>query len=192
MAGKRKAAPVPVNRKKGGEPGAGQFTFGVIRSETDVKLHAPADPSISVTVPNPDDPFDLPIFDGPASDAAKLLVPGTYTAYGVDDPDVAYLLTVPDPGSIVWTENVDGTKDATVEGVEVTVGMLDGEADPNDHMAPRVVVFAAGSPADSGTFAYDFDLNDGGWKATGPGTNSVADSPDQAVRALVMGFKRSR
>lgn len=191
MTAKRKKPASPVNRKQKEEKGAGQFTFA-IHTDNGVKLHAPADPSIAVTVPNPDDPFDMPIFDGPAQDAAKMLVPGTYTAYGVDDPEIAYMLTVPDPGSIAWTEHSDGTKDATVEGVEVTVGMLDSEADPDDYTAARAVVFATGNPDDAGTFAYDFDLNDGGWKAIGPGVNSVEDSPDQAVRALVMGFKRAR
>lgn len=177
-----------LKRKQSGQPTGGQFTVGA-RSETDVRLHAPADPTTAVTVPNPDDPFDVPIFDGPAQDAGKFLVPGSYTAYGIDDPDIAYLLTVPDPGAIDWTTNPDGTRDATVEGVDITVGMLDPGANPDDDTAQRVVVFAAGTPDDAGTFAYNFDF--AGWRALGLGVDTVEDSADLAVRALVMAHKQA-
>jgi hypothetical protein len=153
-----------------------------------VQLHAPADPTTPVTVPNPDDPFDVPIFDGPAQDAGKHLVPGSYTAYGIDDPDMAYLLTVPDPGAIEWVDNGDGTRGAVVEGVTVTVGMVSPDDDRDDACTLQSVRFADGSAGDSGTFAFDFDQ--ASWSATGPGLDTFEDTSDRAVRAIVMNHKR--
>ena len=175
------------SRKQSGTPAGGQFAAGP-RSETDVQLHAPADPATEVAVPNPDDPFDMPIYEGPAAGANTKLIPGSYAAYGLDDSETAYLLTVPNQGQIEWTVHEDGTKDAVVEGVAITTVMLDPDDDPDDDTKLRVVVFAAGAPKDSGTYAYDFDA--AAWKATGPGVSSVEDSADQAVRALVMAHKR--
>lgn len=175
------------SRKQAGQPSGGEFAVKV-RSETDVRLHAPADPTTPVTVPDPDDPFAMPIFDGPAADAATMLIPGSYTAYGVDDPDIAYLLTVPDPGAITWTAHSDGTRDAVVEGVQVTVALFDEEADPEDDTSRRIVVFADGTPNDSATFAYDWDA--AAWSVRGAGLSGTEDTADQAVRAIVMAHKR--
>jgi hypothetical protein len=173
----------------------GQFAVKGHAEATDVQLHAPADPTTKVSVPDPDDPFAMPIFEGPAAGAGKLLVPGSYTAYGLDDPDMAYLLTVPDPGSVDWAlDPVAGTdgQTATVDGVVVTKAMWFGDGDPDDATAPRRVIIG-GDDARPGQVYYDFD--DAGWWAfglNGTGDESVEDTEDGAVRALVNATRSRR
>lgn len=178
----------PRSRKTAGQPTGGQFAVEA-RSETDVQLHAPADPSIEVTVPNPDDPFDMPIYEGPAAGATGRLVPGSYTAYGLDD-ETPYLLTVPDPGAIEWTEHPDGSRTAVVEGIPARVTLLHPEDDPEDATSWQMVVFEPAGPATSGTFRFDFDS--GLWEAVGHAKwTTREDSADLAVRALALHAKRT-
>lgn len=178
----------PRSRKSAGQPAGGQFAVEA-RSETDVQLHAPADPTIEVTVPNPDDPFDMPIYEGPAAGAAARLIPGSYTAYGMDDDSTPYLLTVPDPGAI----DRDGDlahgrpRTATVEGCTVTMAMAYGDDDPEDATLPREVTV---DRRDAGQVYFSFD--DAAWRALPKdgGQMALEDTEDGAVRALVMDHKR--
>lgn len=41
-----------------------------------------------VTIPNPDNPEDLPLFEGNSEDAAKILAPGWYVAQSEDGAEV--------------------------------------------------------------------------------------------------------
>lgn len=176
------------SRKQSGTPAGGQFAVGV-RAESTVQLHAPADPATEVTVPNPDDPFDMPIYEGPAAGAAAKLVPGSYAAFGVDDTDAAYLLTVPDPGRIEWQDAPElgpaGAR-ASIDGTAVTKAMAFTEDDPEDLTRPRQVTM----PGATGQVYFSFD--DSGWRTflTGGGHTSVQDTEDAAVRALVAAARR--
>lgn len=174
---------------------SGKFAVKGRAEPTDMQLHAPADPTTRVSVPDPDDLFAMPIFEGPAVGAGKLLVPGSYTAYGFDDPDMAYLLTVPDLGSVEWAPapaaGTDG-QTATVDGVVVTKAMWFHGGDPDDATAPRRVIIG-GDDTRPGQVYYDFD--DAGWRAFGPndmGDESVEDTEDGAVRALVNASRNRR
>ena len=153
-------------------------------AEADVQLHAPADPSTKVSVPDPDDPFGLPIFEGPAAGAGQMLIPGSYTAYGFDDPDMAYLLTVPNPAQIEWAGDLasDGVRTATIDGRSVTTAMAYAGDDSDDATAPRTVKVNR-QPAGQVYFSFD----DSGWRASSSDGElvSVHDTEDDAVRALV-------
>lgn len=172
----------PRSRKTAGQPTGGQFAVEA-RAETDVTLHAPADPSTAVTVPNPDDPFDMPIYEGPASGASSRLIPGSYTAYGMDDDQTPYLLTVADPGQIDWAGDLTsgGVRTATVDGQTVTMTMAHADDDADDATLPRAVRVNGGL---AGQVHYSFD--DAGWRAfPRDGKHSVEDTEDAAVRVLV-------
>jgi hypothetical protein len=152
-------------------------------AEADVQLLSPADPRTQVSVPDPDDPFGEPIFEGPAAGAGKSLVPGSYTAYGVEDPDMAYLLTVPNPGHVEWAGDLTcvTSRTATIDGHRVSEAMVHGD-DPDDATALRNVTVDR-HPVGQVHFSFD----DAGWRASGPGGGrpSVHDTEDDAVRALV-------
>ena len=177
------------SRQPQGTPSGGQFATQA-RSETDVQLHAPADPATEVSVPNPDDPFEMPIYEGPASGAASRLVPGSYTAYGLAD-ETPYLLTVPDPGAIDWQGELTvppGIRTAVVDGHRVTMAMARRGDDPEDATLPREV---SADGRDAGRVAFSFD--DAAWRASTPdGTATVEDTEDAAVRALVLKVRGAR
>lgn len=173
------------SRKPQGQPAGGQFAAEA-RSEADVQLHAPADPSTEVSVPNPDDPFDMPVYEGPAAGASSRLVPGSYAAYGMDDDQTPYLLTIPDPGAIEWSGDLTAGRLALVDGRAVTMTMSNGGDDPDDATAPRTVT--VDGPV-AGQVYYSFD--DAAWRAFHKdGPMVLEDTEDAAVRTLVSSATR--
>ena len=70
---------VLVEREKAGDGKA--LLDRAQREELSAMLFA-ADPD--VTVPDPDDPVGMPIYEGPASEAHSWIIPGVYDATGID------------------------------------------------------------------------------------------------------------
>lgn len=52
-----------------------------------------AEPDEWVSLNNPDDPEDLPIYEGPAGAAGQMLIPGDYTGHGADTNPVSVTIT---------------------------------------------------------------------------------------------------
>lgn len=172
-------------RQPKGAPIGGQFA-AEHRHEADVRLHAPADPSTEVTVPDPDDPFAMPIYEGRAADAASRLRPGTYPAFDLHEEDaqgpLPYLLEVPDPGQIEWTGALEngGSRTATLDGRVISTTMRYPQDDPDDLTLPRTVTVDR-QPMGEVYFSFDH----AGWRALARnGDDSVHDTEDGAVRAV--------
>jgi hypothetical protein len=169
-----------------GTTSGGQFA-ATSKDEPSVELHAITDPSLTVTVPDPDDPFGMPIYEGPAADAGGRLVPGMYPAYASDDDDPTdYVLVVPDPAAVVWVDDPSGGTHArrgVVSGVDVMTAFTDPSASDDDVQMWRTVT-RVGDTAPLGTTSFDWES--GLWLWTDrDGRTGQADSEDQAVTALV-------
>lgn len=175
-------------RQPKGAPIGGQFA-PEHRHEADVRLHAPADPSTEVTVPDPDDPFAMPIYEGRAADAASRLRPGTYPAFDLHEEDgqgpLPYLLEVPDPGQIEWTSSgPNHARVATIDGHQLRIEPVERGADPDDLTVERGL-HVDGSEEPIGTTRFDFDEAAWATSSDATGTTTVHDTEDAAVRSLL-------
>lgn len=85
-----------------------------------------------ISVPNPDDPTDMPIYEGPAGEAADRLVPGTYSAEHLHDGGTYELTVTPMSADALQTSSYD--YQAAFEQWQP------GDPHPQDVIAGRVAV----------------------------------------------------
>lgn len=118
-----------------------------------------------ITVPNPDDPFGPPIYEGPSAEAGQHLVPGTYAAVHQADSDHIYEVVVDDHERAALFHT--GTAPATITATPA--GTTTGTVTPEVRAAATT----------GGDYAGDPDLY-----ADGPGLGEWADAEAVAAEAV--------